>query len=85
MGWITGPSEFMEAVKTQTSAATHIPTFLMPAGEVALELEEETEEMAKSFAHRRTIMHEGLNSLRALRHLSQKVRSTSLQTLLERA
>ena len=64
MGWITGPSEFMEAVKTcQTSAATHIPTFLMPAGEVALELEEETEEMAKSFAHRRTIMHEGLNSL----------------------
>ena len=64
MGWITGPSEFMEAVKTcQTSAATHIPTFLMPAGEVALELEEETGEMAKSFAHRRTIMHEGLNSL----------------------
>ena len=64
MGWITGPSEFMEAVKTcQTSAATHIPTFLMPAGEVALELEEETEEMAKSFAHRRTILHEGLNSL----------------------
>ena len=64
MGWITGPSEFMEAVKTcQTSAATHIPTFLMPAGEVALELEEETEEMAKSFAHRRTIMYEGLNSL----------------------
>ena len=64
MGWITGPSEFMEAVKTcQTSAATHIPTFLMPAGEVALELEEETEEMAKSFAHRRTIMHEGLNNL----------------------
>ena len=64
MGWITGPSEFMEAVKTcQTSAATHIPTFLMPAGEVALELEKETEEMAKSFAHRRMVMHEGLNSL----------------------
>lgn len=64
MGWITGPPEFMEAVKTcQTSAATHIPTFLMPAGEVALELDEETEEMAKSFAHRRTIMHEGLNNL----------------------
>ena len=64
MGWITGPTEFMEAVKTcQTSAATHIPTFLMPAGEVALELKEETEEMAKSFAHRRMVMHEGLNSL----------------------
>ena len=64
MGWITGPTGFMEAVKTcQTSAATHIPTFLMPAGEVALELKEETAEMAKSFAHRRTVMHEGLNSL----------------------
>ena len=64
MGWITGSSEFMEAVKTcQTSAATHIPTFLMPAGEVALELKDETEEMAKSFANRRMVMHEGLNSL----------------------
>ncbi|CAI8320378.1 MAG: Aspartate aminotransferase [Candidatus Poseidoniaceae archaeon] len=64
MGWITGPSGFMEAVKTcQTSAATHIPTFLMPAGEVALELKQETKQMAESFAHRRMIMHEGLNSL----------------------
>jgi aspartate/methionine/tyrosine aminotransferase len=35
----------------------------MPAGEVALELKDETEEMAKSFAHRRMVMHEGLNSL----------------------
>ena len=66
MGWITGPSEFMEAVKTcQTSAATHIPTFLMPAGEVALELEEETEEMAKSFAHRRTSCMKGSTAYRA--------------------
>ena len=64
MGWITGPTEFMEAVKTcQTSAATHIPTFLMPAGEVALGLKEETEEMAKSFAERRMVMHVGLNNL----------------------
>lgn len=64
MGWITGPPEFMEAVKTcQTSAATHIPTFLMPAGEVALGLEEETQEMADSFANRRMVMHAGLNSL----------------------
>ena len=64
MGWITGPPELMEAVKTcQTSAATHIPTFLMPAGEVALQLEEETKEMADSFAIRRTVMHEGINKL----------------------
>ena len=64
MGWITGPPELMEAVKTcQTSAATHIPTFLMPAGEVALQLEDETKEMAESFAMRRTVMHEGVNKL----------------------
>ena len=64
MGWITGPGEFMEAVKTcQTSAATHIPTFLMPAGEVALQLKDETQEMANAFAERRIVMHEGLNSL----------------------
>ena len=64
MGWITGPSEFMEAVKTcQTSAATHIPTFLMPSGEVALQLEDETRAMAESFANRRTVMYNGINGL----------------------
>ena len=68
MGWITGPPELMEAVKTcQTSAATHIPTFLMPAGEVALQLEDETKEMAESFAMRRTVMHEGVNKLPGMR------------------
>ena len=68
MGWITGPPELMEAVKTcQTSAATHIPTFLMPAGEVALQLEDETKEMAESFAMRRTVMHEGVNKLPGIR------------------
>ena len=68
MGWITGPPELMEAVKTcQTSAATHIPTFLMPAGEVALQLEDETKEMAESFAIRRTVMHEGVNKLPGIR------------------
>ena len=68
MGWITGPPELMEAVKTcQTSAATHIPTFLMPSGEVALQLEDETKEMAESFAMRRTVMHEGVNKLPGIR------------------
>ena len=64
MGWITGPNDFMEAVKTcQASAATHIPTFLMPAGKVALQLEKETKDMADSFAMRRIVMHNGLNGL----------------------
>ena len=68
MGWITGPPELMEAVKTcQTSAATHIPTFLMPAGKVALQLEEETKKMAESFAMRRTVMHRAINELPGVR------------------
>ena len=58
MGWITGPAEAMEAVKTcQASTASHIPTFLMPAGKVALELENEVKAMADSFAERREVFH----------------------------
>ena len=35
----------------------------MPAAEVALTLEEETKEMADSFAKRRVMFHEGIHSL----------------------
>ena len=64
LGWVAGPSEAMEAVKTcQASSATHVATFLMPAAEVALTLEEETKEMADSFAKRRVMFHEGIHSL----------------------
>lgn len=64
MGWITGPSAAMEAVKTcQASAASHIPTFLMPAGKVALELESEVVAMAESFAERREIFHSLLEEI----------------------
>ena len=64
LGWVAGPSEAMEAVKTcQASSATHVATFLMPAAEVALTLEEETREMADSFAKRRLMFHEGIDSL----------------------
>lgn len=64
LGWVTGPTEAMEAVKTcQTSSATHVATFLMPAAEVALTLEQEIDAMADSFANRRLMFHEGINSL----------------------
>ena len=64
MGWITGPPLAMEAVKTcQASAASHIPTFLMPAGKVALELEEEVVAMAEWFAERREIFHSLLEDI----------------------
>lgn len=67
LGWITAPAEVMVAVKTlQTSAATHVPTFLMPAAELALGLEEEVRAMRESFNERRVKMHAGLQSIPGL-------------------
>ena len=64
LGWVTGPTEAMEAVKTcQASSATHVATFLMPAAELALTLEKEIDAMADSFANRRLMFHEGIDSL----------------------
>jgi len=67
LGWITGPKPVMDGVKTiNVSSATHVPTFLMSAAEVALGLEKETEEMKASFANRRAIIHEAFASLPGL-------------------
>lgn len=64
LGWIAGPTEVMNGVKTiNVSAATHVPTFLMPAAAKALSLVDEVNVMKQSFAERRVIMHEGLASL----------------------
>jgi len=58
LGWITGPSEVMEAVKTcQASAASHVPTFLMGAGAKALTLEEEPQAFFEEFKQRREVFH----------------------------
>jgi aspartate/methionine/tyrosine aminotransferase len=58
LGWITGPSEVMEAVKTcQASAASHVPTFLMGAGAKALTLEEEPQAFFEEFKERREVFH----------------------------
>ena len=58
LGWITGPSEVMEAVKTcQASAASHVPTFLMGAGAKALALEEEPQAFFEEFKERREVFH----------------------------
>lgn len=64
LGWIAGPTEVMNGVKTiNVSAATHVPTFLMPAAAKALSLVDEVNVMKQSFAERRVIMHQGLASL----------------------
>ena len=64
LGWIAGPTEVMNGVKIiNVSAATHVPTFLMPAAAKALSLVDEVNVMKQSFAERRVIMHQGLASL----------------------
>ena len=64
LGWITGPTQVMDGVKKiNVSAATHVPTFMMPAATVALGLEEETAVMAASFKQRRNLMHSLLTEL----------------------
>ena len=58
LGWITGPTEVMEGVKTcQASSASHVPTFLMGAGAIALGLEEDRISFFESFAERRDVFH----------------------------
>ena len=64
LGWVTGPTNVMNGVKKiNVSAATHVPTFLMPAAEKALGLKEEVEAMQDAFAERRLAIHEGFASL----------------------
>lgn len=64
LGWIAGPTEVMNGVKTiNVSAATHVPTFLMPAAAKALSLVDEVNVMKQSFAERRVLMHQGLSAL----------------------
>ena len=68
LGWITGPSHVMEGVKTcQASSASHVPTFLMGAGAVALGLEEERISFYESFAERRDVFHELLQDVPGLK------------------
>jgi aspartate/methionine/tyrosine aminotransferase len=64
LGWITGPKEVMEGVKTcQASSASHVPTFLMEAGALALELEDEPREFYEAFADRRNVFHSLLEEI----------------------
>ena len=64
LGWITGPKEVMEGVKTcQASSASHVPTFLMGSGKVALELTDEPLMFYEAFAERRNVFHSLLEEL----------------------
>ena len=64
LGWVTGPTNVMNGIKKiNVSAATHVPTFLMPAATKALGLTEEVRIMEEAFAERRTAVHAAFSSL----------------------
>ena len=64
LGWIAGPKEVMEGVKTcQASSASHVPTFLMDAGAIALGLDKEPREFYEQFRERREIFHSLLQEI----------------------
>lgn len=64
LGWIAGPTRLMDGVKKiNVSAATHVPTFLMPAATKALDLRHETQAMEAAFAERRKVIHQAFSKL----------------------
>lgn len=67
LGWIASTPKVMQAVKKiNVSASTHVPTFLMPAAERALEMDAERETMERAFRARRDAIHAGFSSLPGL-------------------
>ena len=64
LGWAGGSKQVADAIKKiNASAATHVPTFLMPAAITALSLSEETKMMQDSFHQRRDVIHKLLDNL----------------------
>tara|TARA_B100000287_G_scaffold430786_1_gene486705 strand:+ start:809 stop:1948 length:1140 start_codon:yes stop_codon:yes gene_type:complete len=68
LGFLTGPENAMSALfKCHANAATHVPTFLMPAAEVALSCKKEVAEMTNAFRKRRERIIENLEGIKGLR------------------
>ena len=64
LGVMTGPSEAMAAAhRCQANAASHVPSFLMPAAEAALEQEESVAEFFTAYLRRRSLLVNGLTEL----------------------
>ncbi len=67
LGFLTGPKNAMEALfKCHANAATHVPTFLMPAAELALSCEAEVDEMTEAFKQRREVVIESLKGIKGI-------------------
>ncbi|HJM44955.1 MAG TPA: pyridoxal phosphate-dependent aminotransferase [Candidatus Poseidoniaceae archaeon] len=67
LGFLSGPENAMSALfKCHANAATHVPTFLMPAAEIALSCSDEVAEMTDAFRTRRERIIEKLKGINGL-------------------
>ncbi len=67
LGFLSGPENAMSALfKCHANAATHVPTFLMPAAEIALSCHDEVAEMTDAFRTRRERIIEQLKGINGL-------------------
>jgi len=67
LGVLTGPKEAMNAAfACQANANSHVPTFLMPAAEVALEQDTSLTEFCEHYLKRRTLLCEGIEEIPGL-------------------
>lgn len=67
LGVLTGPENAMSAAfACQANANSHVPTFLMPAAEVALEQDEAVNEFCKQYLKRRALLCEGIDAIPGL-------------------
>lgn len=70
LGFCAGPPRAARALHLcQTSAATHVPTFLMKAAAFALDDDEERLPMHEAFAERRLVIDEELRAIPQLSHV----------------
>ena len=67
LGVLTGPKEAMNAAfACQANANSHVPTFLMPAAEVALKQDASLTEFCEQYLKRRTLLCEGIEEIPGL-------------------
>ena len=67
LGVLTGPNEVMNAAfACQANANSHVPTFLMPAAEVALKQDKPLGEFCEQYLKRRTLLCEGIEEIPGL-------------------
>ena len=68
LGVLTGPKEAMAAAfACQANANSHVPTFLMPAAEIALNQDNYVEEFCEQYLKTRTLLCDAIDEIPGLR------------------